>query len=170
MYFASSSARDRLRDKLLSAASSSVPNIPPLPPAFAHFRSDLGRLVYGSGYGIPRDDTEAHKAAVLRNYGFFGAPMVGFICMDKTLQGWDAMTVGMYVQILVLALTERRLSTCLEVSVVGYEEVVREELGIPESLMLLCGLAVGYADPEVKVNMVDPGRMDWREEVVFKTE
>ena len=95
---------------------------------------------------------------------------MGFICMDKELERWDAMTVGMYMQTLVLALTERRLSTCLEVSLVGYEEIVREELGIPAGLMVLCGVAVGYADPEASVNNVKPGRVDFHEHVVFRTE
>ena len=57
------------------------------------------------------------------------------------------MTVGMFVQTFLLALTERGLSSCCEVSVVGYPEIIRAELDIPEELSILSGLAVGYATP-----------------------
>jgi hypothetical protein len=38
--------------------------------------------------------------------------------MHRDLAPWDAMTVGMFVQTFLLALTERGLSSCCEVSVV----------------------------------------------------
>lgn len=60
----------------------------------------------------------------------------------------DALSVGMYLQTLLLGLTERGLGTCVEVSVAGYSEILRKELGIAEELQILCGVAIGYADPD----------------------
>jgi nitroreductase len=54
--------------------------------------------------------------------------------------------VGMFLQTLVLALTARGLGTCVQVAIAGYPEIVREQLNIPEELMILCGLAAGYTD------------------------
>lgn len=48
--------------------------MPQLPPEFAHLRSELGALVYGS-MGIARNDADARRIAVLRNWEFFGAPL-----------------------------------------------------------------------------------------------
>jgi nitroreductase len=48
--------------------------------------------------------------------------------MHRDLSRWDAMSVGMFVQTFLLALTERGLGSCAEVSVVGYPEIVRAEL------------------------------------------
>lgn len=85
----------------------------------------------------------------MRNFDFFGAPQVGVVCMHHDLGPPDALSVGMYLQTLLLGLTERGLGTCVEVSVVGYPETLRKELGIAEELQILCGVAIGYADPRL---------------------
>ena len=170
IFFASSTARDRLRDALLKAAGADHPKIPPLPDNFKHYRSELGRQVYGEGLGIPRDDKEARAAAVLKNFEFFGAPHVGVICMEKVLEKWDAMGVGMYLQTLVLALTARGVDTCLEVSIIGYPDVIRKTMGIGDELDLLCGIAVGYGDPTSGVNKIHTGREDFDKHVTILRE
>lgn len=77
VHFASGAARDRIVAALMAEAKAHGPNVPPLPETFKHFRSDLGHDLYGeNGYNVPRKDKEAHKAAVLRNYEFFGAPTI----------------------------------------------------------------------------------------------
>ncbi|KAK0618096.1 hypothetical protein B0T17DRAFT_618728 [Bombardia bombarda] len=145
---------DRLKRALLAAANSSdaEPAIPPLPEAFAHFRSELGEEVFGVGLGIARSDTQARRAANLRNYDFFSAPVAVIVSMDRKLASVDAMTVGMYLQTFLLALTESGVASCVEVSVAGYPEVIRKELGIAENMDILCGVAVGYEDDTMKVN------------------
>src|SRR5262249_51521464 len=121
----------------------SAPNIPALPESFVHYRRELGAQVYGA-MGIAREDTAGHAAAVLRNWEFFRAPLAGIVCMHRDLGPADALSVGMYLQTLLLALTERRLGTCVEVSIAGYPEIVRAQLAIPAELSILCGLAIGY--------------------------
>ncbi len=58
----------------------------------------------------------------------------------------------MYPQTLLLALTERGIDTCVQVSTALYPDIVREQLGIPEELTVLCGLCIGYADPDFAAN------------------
>ena len=58
MVFVSGAARDPLVTALLAEARSKPPEIPPLPEAFAHIRSELGAQVSGS-MGIAREDTKA---------------------------------------------------------------------------------------------------------------
>jgi nitroreductase len=53
--FASVAARDRLVAALLEAAQAAPPKVPALPEHFSHFRSETGKVVYGS-MGIARDD------------------------------------------------------------------------------------------------------------------
>ncbi len=143
---ASGPAKDRLVHALLAEAAAAAPKVPVLPEAFAHMRRDLGGLVYGS-MGIARDDTEARRIAVLRNWEFFGAPLAGIVCMHRDLDFVDAMGVGMFLQTLLLSLTARGLGTCVQVSIAGYPEIVREQLNISEDMRVLCGLAIGYPDP-----------------------
>jgi nitroreductase len=149
--FASGPARDRLVEALLEDAQSGPPVVPQLPPEFAHLRTELGGLVYGS-MGIARHDADARRIAVLRNWEFFRAPLVGVVCMYRDLDFVDSMGVGMFLQTLLLALTARGLGTCVQVSIAGYPETVREQLGIPDERRVLCGLAVGYPDPDFPGN------------------
>ena len=125
--FASGPARDRLVAALLEEAQRGPPNIPPLPESFRHFRQELGAEVYGA-MGITREDKAGHDAAVLRNWEFFRAPLAGIVCMHRDLGPADALSVGMFLQTLLLALTARGLGTCVEVSVAGYPEIVRAQL------------------------------------------
>ena len=166
MVFASGASRDRLVAALIDEAQRRPPNIPPLPASFQHFRSELGAEVYGA-MGIAREDTARHAAAVLRNWEFFRAPVAAIVCMHRDLGPADSLSVGMYLQTLLLALTERGLGSCVEVSIAGYPEIVRAQLAIPTELSILCGLAVGYPDPEFRANKLHVGREPIGENVVF---
>jgi nitroreductase len=95
--FASGAARDRLVAALLDAAQAAPPKVPASPERFSHFRSETGKVVYGS-MGIARDDSAARRAAVLRNWEFFRAPLAGIVCMDRELGLVDSLGVGMFLQ------------------------------------------------------------------------
>jgi len=166
MVFASGPSRDRLVAALLDEARRRPPNIPPLPDSFVHFRRELGAQVYGA-MGIGIQDKVGHDAAVLRNWEFFRAPLAGIVCMHRDLGPADALSVGMYLQTLLLALTERGLGSCVEVSVAGYPEIVRAQLAIPAELSILCGLAVGYPDPDFAANKLHVSREAIGKNVVF---
>ncbi|KXT10210.1 hypothetical protein AC579_440 [Pseudocercospora musae] len=88
----------------------------------------------------------------MRNYLFFDSPTIACITMNKDLSGIDAMSVGMFIQTFMLALTERGLGSCLQVSVTGYPELLRREFGLKEDQMVLCGMAIGYPAEGHKVN------------------
>ena len=116
--------------------------------------------------GITIADTARHAAAVMRNFDFFGAPLAVIVSMHRDLGPADAVSVGMYLQTLMLALTARGLGTCVEVSVAGYPDVVRTELSIPPELTIICGLAVG-SDPDFPANKLHIGRDPVEKHVVF---
>jgi nitroreductase len=164
--FASGPARDRLVAALLEDAHRGPPNIPPLPESFRHFRQELGAEVYGA-MAIARDDKVHHDEAVMRNWEFFRAPLAGIICMHRDLGPADSLSVGMFLQTLLLALTARGLGTCVEVSVAGYPDTVRAQLGIPAELTILCGLAIGYADPDFAANRLHVKRDPIEKNVAF---
>ena len=166
---ASGAARDRLVAALLARASAGPPAVPELPDSFAHLRRELGALVYGS-MGIGRHDLEARRAAVRRNWEFFGAPVGGVVCMHRDLGLADAVGVGMFLQTLLLALTARGIDTCVEVSIAGYPETVREELSIDDDLRILCGVAIGYAAPDFPANTLRVPRNPLAANVTFVDE
>jgi nitroreductase len=164
--FVSGPPRDRLVAALLDEAKRQPPAGAALPGRFQHFRTELGSQIYGA-MGIAREDKVGREAAILRNWEFFQAPVAGIVCLHRDLGLADALSVGMFLQTLLLALTERGLGSCVEVSVAGYSEIVRAQLAIPPELSILCGLAVGYADPDFPMNRVHVGREPIQNNVVF---
>jgi len=73
----------------------------------------------------------------------------------------------MFIQTLLLALTARGLGTCVQVSIAGYPEIVRAQLGIGEEMRVLCGLAIGYPDPSFPANSLRVPRNPVEANVVF---
>jgi nitroreductase len=137
-----------------------------LPEHFIPLRQELGALVYGA-MGIARHDAEARRLAQLRNWEFFRAPVGAVVCMHRDLGLVDALGVGMFLQTLVLALTERGLGSCVQVSIAAYPEILRAHLDIPDELTVLCGLAIGYPDPAFPGNSLAVPRNPVDKNVVF---
>lgn len=166
LFLATGPRRDHLVEALLAQAATGYPATVGLPESFARLRREIGALVYGS-MGIERNDGEGRRIAQLRNWEFFRAPVAGVVCMHRDLGHADSLAVGMFLQTLVLALTERGVGTCLQVSVAHFPDVLREQLDIPNDLQILCGLAVGYADPAFPANRLRTPRNPVGESVVF---
>jgi nitroreductase len=88
--------------------------------------------------------------------------------MHKDLGYVDAVGVGMFLQTFLLALTARGLGSCVQVSVAGYPEVLREHLDIGENMRILCGVSIGYPDPEFACNQLTVPRNPLDDNFVFK--
>jgi nitroreductase len=117
--------------------------------------------------GVARHDTEARRLAVLRNWEFFRAPLAGVISMHEDLDYVDAVAVGMFLQTFVLALTARGLGTCVQVSVAGYPDILRQQLHIGGEYRILCGIAIGYPDTTFPANALDVPRNPLDANVTF---
>lgn len=158
------------RERLGAALAHQVRTTPPptlgLPASHSHLRRQLGALLYGA-MGVARDDDAGRWTAQLRNWDFFHAPMAGIVCMHRDLGLPDAIGVGMFLQTLLLALTERGLDSCIQVSTALYPEVVRQQLDIPDELAVLCGICIGYADPAFAANNITTPRNPVAENVVL---
>jgi nitroreductase len=147
--FVSGLARDRLSATLLAEAKKKPPQgTMSLPEQFQKNRFELGAQIYGA-MEVGRDDKAGRMAYVIRNWEFFHAPIAGFVFLHKDLGLPDAAGVGMFLQNFLLALTERGIGSCVQVSLAGYPDIVRNQLSVPAELKLLCGMSIGYADPEV---------------------
>ncbi|MDH6197189.1 nitroreductase [Mycobacterium frederiksbergense] len=132
VFFATGERRTRLVAALLAAVEAAPPviGVAGLPPQFAHRRRESGALVYGA-MGIARDDAEGRWAAQKRNWGFFGAPVGGVVCMHRDFGNVDALGVGMFLQTLLLALNERGLGSCVQVSIAFYPTCCVSNSGSP---------------------------------------
>ena len=87
--------------------------------------------------------------------------------MHRDLDFVDGLGVGMFLQNLLLVLTGRGLGTCVQVSIAGYPTTIRDQLGIGEDIRILCGLAIGYPDPDFPGNSLSVPRSSLEASVTF---
>ncbi len=123
--------------------------------------------LYGK-MGIERDDRAGRRWAMLRNFEFFDAPHVAYVCMSKRFGIGVALDVGMYVQTLTLAMQSRGISSCAQAALRAFPDVAAAHLGIPDDEQILCGLSFGYEDPEVPANQTRQPRDPISNNVVFR--
>jgi nitroreductase len=50
------------------------------------------------------------------------------------------------------------LDTCPQAAFSTYHRVIRAQLGIPENQMVVCGMALGWADPDAVENALQTSR------------
>lgn len=116
---------------------------------------------------IRKGDFERSKAYRKRNYEFFGAPAGLVFSIGAKLERGSWLDYGMFLQTIMLAARARGLHTCAEASISNYPDIVRRELGIEEDHIVICGMALGYADPENVINTFQPERIDVSDYAVF---
>lgn len=120
-----------------------------------------------STLGIGRGDREKSKAYRATNYTFFGAPAGLIFTIDRKLEKGSWLDYGMFLQTIMLAARARGLHTCPEAAIASYPDIVRGELGIEAGWTVICGMALGYADPDAVVNTFQPPRIALEEYATF---
>ena len=101
---------------------------------------------------IGREDRDKQKAAWYRNYRFFDAPVGLLFLVDAQLEKGSWLDMGMFIQNVMLAAKGFGLDTCPQASLAEYPDIVRQQLDLPADLQVVCGMALGYADPDHPVN------------------
>jgi nitroreductase len=107
--------------------------------------------LYGA-LGIEHGDKEARIVQWLKNYHGFGAPIELLFFVDAMLEKGSWLDMGMFIQNVMLAARGYGLETCPQAAMSEYPDIVREILKLPDSLSLVCGVAIGYPDREHPVN------------------
>ncbi|MEQ8201044.1 MAG: nitroreductase [Syntrophomonadaceae bacterium] len=86
------------------------------------------------------------QAVAERNFRFFDAPVVFYICMDHSLTPYSMLDLGAVGQSIMLAAQEYDLATAPAVMLVAYPDPIHKALGIPEDKAIVLGIALGCAD------------------------
>jgi nitroreductase len=129
-------------------------------------RRECGWGLYGI-LGIERGEHAKSKAYRATNYNFFGAPVGLIFTIDRKLEKGSWLDYGMFLQTIMLAARARGLHTCAEAAIASYPDVVRRELDITNDKAVICGMAMGHADPSAVVNTFQPPRIKLEEYAVF---
>jgi nitroreductase len=116
-------------------------------------RFKVGEDMYAR-LGIPREDKAARLAWVARNFDFFGAPAAFFCFIDRQMGPPQWSDLGMFLQTFMLLAREAGLDTCAQEAWAMRPESVARFVDADPDLMLFCGMAIGYRDPDAPVNQL----------------
>jgi nitroreductase len=105
-----------------------------------------------STMGITREDKKGMHAQRRQNYEFFGAPVGLMFSIDRDMEIGSWLDCGMFLQSIMVAARQFGLETCPQAAFCSFHEVIQKRIGIPQSEMLVCGMALGYPDTSAKVN------------------
>ena len=122
-------------------------------------RKSCGLALYQS-LEIGREDREKQKQAWYRNYRFFDAPVGLLFLIEEQLEKGSWLDMGMFIQNVMLAAKGHGLDTCPQASLAEFPDIVREHLDLPAELQVVCGMAVGFADPDHPVNQYRLDRLE----------
>lgn len=161
-------ARERMVEAMLSAFEDPAQDGRHLPefdsyptewiaPYIEH-RRRVGRDLYGL-LGIARGDDAGMRAQIARNFDLFGAPIGLLFTAERIMLPGAALDIGMFMQSVMIAARSRGFDTCPQAALAKYHRVIAKALPLPAQEVLVCGMAIGRADPAAVVNRLSTVRM-----------
>jgi nitroreductase len=114
-------------------------------------RRKIGWDLYGL-LGIAKGDFEGTERQRRRNYEFFGAPVGLIFTLDEDLEIGSWLDLGIFIGAFAIAARGRGLDTCPQAAFADFHAVIRRELAIPQNEVVICGMALGHADPAAAEN------------------
>ncbi len=124
---------------------------------FIERRRQTGWGLYGL-LGIARGEKERMHAQHQRNFRLFDAPVGLFFTVDRSLSAGSLIDYGMFMQSLMVAARARGLHTCAQAAWNAYARIVLPLVGAGAQEMLVCGMALGWADEDAPVNRFETAR------------
>ncbi len=136
------------------------------PGVYQDRQYDAANQLYAS-LGIKREEKSRRQDVFMQNYQFFGAPHAAFLFLPSHFDLREAVDVGMYAQTLMLTLAAHGLGSCPQTSLGFHADIVKEMLGVDDSLNLLFGISFGYPDADSPINNTRIGRANISDTTTF---
>ena len=115
-------------------------------------RRQVGWDLYGL-LGIGKGDKLAMQMQQARNFMFFDAPVGLIFTIERVMGRGSLLDYGMFLQSIMVAARARGLDTCPQAAWNHFHAVVLNALQLdPERHMMVCGMALGHADPDAIEN------------------
>ena len=131
----------------------------PMPHTLRRRQVAAAQALYGA-LGVARDDRAGRDAQFERNFCFFNAPVALIVTMEHGFGSGGYMDLGMTLYGLMLAAQGKGLATCASGAMASYPNWIRQHLGLNASSHIVCGMALGYADPQAPVNQTQTTRCE----------
>jgi nitroreductase len=114
-------------------------------------RRKVGWDLYGL-LGIAKGESEKMQRQHARNFTFFGAPVGLIFTIDRRLEIGSWLDTGMFLGNVMTVARGMGLDTCPQAAFAPHHRTIRAMLGIPENEVVVCGMALGHADPAAPEN------------------
>ncbi|MFZ4479212.1 MAG: nitroreductase [Rhodoferax sp.] len=114
-------------------------------------RRENGWGLYGL-LGIGKADRDKMHVQMQRNFRFFDAPVGLMFTLDKGMGRGSLLDYGTFLQNIMVAARGRGLSTCPQQAWNMFNKIILPHIGASAQEMLVCGMALGYADETAVVN------------------
>lgn len=114
-------------------------------------RRKVGWDLYGL-LGIVRGDHARMHAQHGRNFRFFGAPVGMIFTIDRRLEIGSWLDYGMFLQNVMTAARAHGLDTCPQAAFAPFQPVIAPLLDLDDREVVVCGMAMGRADPAAPEN------------------
>jgi nitroreductase len=145
----------------LLAGKTSLPDIPipkDLPNPFKDRYADLNERVYRA-QSIDAHDSPGRVKYYARMYALYDSPALILLLVDKGLSIEYAMLdCGMFVQTFCLLAHERSLGTAILSAAVHCPPIVHRIFSIPDTKLLVVGIALGLPVLDASVNVFERKR------------
>lgn len=163
------------RDAVVALAQANLPGAEddrPVYPAdlwepYRSRRYKVGEDMYAL-LGIGRDNKPARLMHLAQNFQFFGAPVALFFVIDKGMGHGQWAHLGMFMQSVALAALERGVDSCMQEAWARMRAPLARHFALPDSEMIYCGMALGYADRTKPVNTLRSDRASVDEIATFR--
>jgi len=139
-------------------ASPDLPMPRGFPEPYNNRRRVLGRAVFEIK-GISRDDKEKRRWWLLQGLKLFEAPNAIYVYTDRSLyfQGdalnvWPVFDCGLVAENIMLLCCSYGLGSIIQLQAAWYPDILRQTLGIPDSKLIVLGIAIGYPELDDPIN------------------
>ncbi|WP_342131243.1 nitroreductase [Hydrogenophaga sp. OTU3427] len=123
----------------------------PMPMTLRRRQIASAQALYAS-LGIARDDRAGRDGQFECNFRFFDAPVALIVTIDRDFGSGGYMDLGMSIYGLMLAAQSCGLSSCAIGAMASFPKLIRRHLALDERVNIVCGMAIGHADPDAPVN------------------
>jgi len=114
-------------------------------------RRENGWGLYGL-LGIGKADKDKMHAQHQRNYRFFDAPVGLMFTVDRVMGRGSLVDYGAFLQSIMVSARGHGLHTCPQAAWNSFSKIILPHVGAGPDEMLVCGMALGYADASDVVN------------------
>jgi len=175
IFVAGGAVMEKIKQVYFDRFEREVPNKPEMPglpmPQWPQAQQDRMKKIISDRQKLlgvnPQNSAELKKYREISGR-MFHAPVLVVICMDKALSTFSAFDLGMVSQTILLAARGYGIDSIVSASLVSQPDILRQELAIPDNLVVVIGIALGYQNPAHIINTYRTTRRPLHEVVTFK--